>query len=181
MKGVSLHLRPTSRYLVKKISQIKKYRQTEKGRKVLYRESKREQLVTFARVLSSGKTEFARRFMDSSPTRNSWILFCRSEIYGLVPGLYLSIHIYLRIYMHTYIHVSMYTRKGGRVLNIKVPSHKFRWRLGVSSTPRDLSIRWIFKRPCRNLVEPESTSKKEILSRKKLDDHDIHVHEHLEE
>lgn len=63
--------------------------------------------------------------------------FCRSEIYGLVPGLYLSIHIYLRIY----IYVRMYTRKGGRVLNIKVPSYKFRWRLGVSSTPRDLSIR----------------------------------------
>lgn len=68
----------------------------------------------------------ARKFMDS------FLVYIYPYIY---------IYVYVYIYMHTYIYVRMYTRKGERVLNIKVPSHKFRWRLGVSSAPRDLSIR----------------------------------------
>lgn len=65
----------------------------------------------------------ARKFMDS------FLVY-------IYPYIYISTYIYAYIYT-----CRMYTRNGGRVLNIKVPSHKFRWRLGVSSTPRDLSIR----------------------------------------
>lgn len=110
MKGVSLHLRPTSRYLVKKISQIKKYRQTEKGRKVLYRERVREndwsRLLAFSRPEKPNSLgdswirsrrrihEFffaARKFMDS------FLVYIYPYIYIYV---YICIHIYMS-YVHT--------------------------------------------------------------------------------
>ena len=90
------------------------------------------------------------------------------------PGLYLSVRIHICVCVRASTYIYTYTREGGRVLNINERSRKFRWRLGAPSTPRDLSIRWIFERSCRNLGGPRRTSAKRSFKRNK---HSIKKHD----